>query len=137
MEDSVNTLTQQANLLASDMVGVFSMLYFVLMLFIFVSFLNIYTLDKYEFQNNLQSCYEFKKRIPFLLTYSKNKSIVAKKTFILEMIGYGVGIFTLLSYAISLGLIVDTAFVLLAVSAVLIVAFSVSVAVLYRMGMKK
>ena len=81
-------LTQTEILLESDMFRTLLTAYLYMLIMLFFAFLNIYSTDEYEFMHNEQKCWEFKHRMFFIIMKSKEKHIVSKKTFILELIGY-------------------------------------------------
>ena len=126
------SLTQMEILLDSNMLGVLIWCYFYLLIIIFAGFLNVYSLDKYEYIHNQQKCFKLKHNVFFIISYSKDKRIVSKKTFLMEILGY---IFTLASIAmciISLWLDVKTAFILLAVMGVIDFAFGITTGIMSR-----
>ena len=123
MEESAHTLIQTETLLASDMFPIFVALHIFLLIVLFVSFLNIYCIDKYEFLNNKQKCFEFKFNMFFIVMYSKVKQIVSKKTFILEIIGYLLLIISVISFIYSTNQEVTTAFICLGIVTLLIFIF--------------
>ena len=116
-------LTKTEILLESNMLGTLIMAYVFLLSILFVSFLNIYSVDKYEFLNNEQKCIEFKHNMFFIIMYSKAKHIVSKKTFIMEIIGYFVLIALLAMFACSLKLEITTSYILLGIIAFIVVVF--------------
>lgn len=118
-----HNLIQKEILLESSMLGTLIASYLFLWLVIFVSFLNIYSIDKFEFLNNQQKCLEFKHKLFFVIMYSKEKHIVSKKTFILELIGYSIVIASIIVFICSLKQVVTTAFILLAIVALVIFTF--------------
>lgn len=123
MEESTHLLIPTETLLASDMFGEFVALYIFTLVVLFVSFLNIYSVDKYEFLNNKQDCFEFKFNMFFILMHSKVKHIVSKKTFILEIIGYLLLIVSVISFICSINQEITTAFIYLGIVALLIFIF--------------
>ena len=123
MVDLALNLIQTEILLESSMLGTLIASYLFLLLVIFVSFLNIYSIDKFEFLNNQQKCLEFKHKLFFVIMYSKEKHIVSKKTFILELIGYLIAIASIIVFICSLKQDVTTAFILLAIVALVIFTF--------------
>jgi len=134
MVGSANILIQTENLLDSNMLGTLIGGYFFLILLSFVSFLNIYSVDKYEFLNNKQRCFEFKHKLPFIVTYSKNKHIISKKTFVLELIGYFILVFMVSSIIVSVTLNIKTtsAFILLGICTLEVWTFGCVTGELYR-----
>ena len=132
MDALVNSSIQPGTLLESDLLGVAAMLYFLCALFVFVSFINIYSMDEYEFKHNLQSCYEFKRKIPFIIMHSKCKNIISKKTFILEILGFILAILLVVSFIISLWLSLNFSFLLVGICYFIVCFFAVFVACLYR-----
>ena len=123
MADLAHNLIQTEILLESSMLGALIASYLFLLLVIFVSFLNIYSVDKFEFLNNQQKCLEFKHKLFFVIMYSKEKHIVSKKTFISELIGYLIVIASIIVFICSLKQDVTTAFILLAIVALVIFTF--------------
>ena len=125
------SLTQTETLLESNMLGTLIMSYVFLLLIIFVSFLNVYSIDKYEFRNNKQTCLEFKYNMFFIITYSKEKHIISKKTFILELIGYLLSILSIIIFICSFQQEVTMAFILLGIIALLVIAFGCTTGSIY------
>ena len=123
MVDLAHNLIQTEILLESSMLGALIASYLFLLLVMFVSFLNIYSVDKFEFLNNQQKCLEFKHKLFFVIMYSKEKHIVSKKTFISELIGYLIVIASIIVFICSLKQDVTTAFILLAIVALVIFTF--------------
>lgn len=132
MEDLAHNLIQTEILLESSMLGTLIASYLFLLLVIFVSFLNIYSVDKFEFLNNQQKCLEFKHKLFFVIMYSKEKHIVSKKTFISELIGYLIVIASIIVFICSLKQDVTTAFILLAIVALVIFTFGCITGGMYR-----
>lgn len=132
MVDLAHNLIQTEILLESSMLGTLITSYLFLLLVIFVSFLNIYSVDKFEFLNNQQKCLEFKHKLFFVIMYSKEKHIVSKKTFISELIGYLIVIASIIVFICSLKQDVTTAFILLAIVALVIFTFGCITGVMYR-----
>lgn len=99
---------------------------------IFVSFLNIYAVDKFEFLNNQQKCLEFKYKLFFVIMYSKEKHIVSKKTLILEFIGYLISITSIIVFICSLNQDVTIAFILLGIVSLVIFTFGCITGWMYR-----
>lgn len=124
MLNLAQVLTQTEILLDSDMLGTIIASYFFLSLILIVSFLNICSVDEYEFLNNKQkSFFEFKHKLFFIITYSKEKHIISKKTFITEVIGYCLFILSVIMFVISLYKDVTKAIILLGIVAVFIFTF--------------
>ena len=123
MVDLAHILTQAVILLESSMLGVLIAAYAFLLLIIFVSFLNIYLVDKFEFLNNQQKCLESKYKLFFVIMYSKEKHIVSKKTLISELIGYLLSIAAITAFICSLKQNVTTAFVILGIVTLAIFTF--------------
>ena len=124
MLDLAQVLTQTEILLDSDMLGTIIASYFFLSLILIVSFLNICSVDEYEFLNNKQkSLFEFKHKLFFIITYSKEKHIISKKTFITEVIGYCLFILSVIMFVISLYKDVTKAIILLGILAAFIFTF--------------
>ncbi|WP_308698764.1 hypothetical protein [uncultured Thomasclavelia sp.] len=132
MEDLAHNLIQTEILLESSMLGTLIASYLFLLLVIFVSFLNIYSVDKFEFLNNQQKCLEFKHKLFFVIMYSKEKHIVSKKTFISELIGYLIVIASIIVFICSLKQDVTIAFILLAIVALVIFTFGCITGGMYR-----
>ena len=132
MVDLAHNLIQTEILLESSMLGILIASYLFLLLVIFVSFLNIYSVDKFEFLNNQQKCLEFKHKLFFVIMYSKEKHIVSKKTFISELIGYLIVIASIIVFICSLKQDVTTAFILLAIVALVIFTFGCITGGMYR-----
>ena len=132
MVDLAHNLIQTEILLESSMLGTLFASYLFLLLVIFVSFLNIYSVDKFEFLNNQQKCLEFKHKLFFVIMYSKEKHIVSKKTFISELIGYLIVIASIIVFICSLKQDVTTAFILLAIVALVIFTFGCITGGMYR-----
>ena len=124
MLDLAQVLTQTEILLDSDMLGTIIGFYFYLLIVLIVSFLNICSVDEYEFLNNKQKSYfEFKHKLFFIIMYSKEKHIISKKTFITEIIGYCLFILSMIMFVISLYKDVTKAIILLGILAVFIFTF--------------
>ena len=132
MVDLAHNLIQTEILLESSMLGTLIASYLFLLLIIFVSFLNIYSVDKFEFLNNQQKCLEFKHKLFFVIMYSKEKHIVSKKTFISELIGYLIVIASIIVFICSLKQEVTTAFILLAIVTLVIFTFGCITGGMYR-----
>lgn len=99
----VRILTQTEILLNSDMLGAVIAYYLSLLGILFVSFLNIYSVDEYEYLYNKQkSFFEFKHKLFFIIMYSKEKHIIFKKTFITEIIGYCSFVLSVFIFVLSL-----------------------------------
>lgn len=125
-------LTQKVTVLESNMVGPIAAAYLFLTLFMFVSFVNIYSIDKYEFLTNVQETYVFKRRMFFIIMFSKEKKIVSKKTFILEILGYVITILMTVCILLSLKLTTQISFLLLSVCAGAVIVFGSITGFLYR-----
>ena len=124
MLELVQLLTQTEILLDSDILGTFIGFYIFLLIVLFVSFLNICSVDEYEFLNNKQkSFFEFKHKLFFIITYSKEKHIISKKTFITEAIGYCLFVLSVIIFVISLYKDIIIAFILLGILSVFIFTF--------------
>ena len=123
MEELVHSLIQTETLLESDMLGTLVASYLFLLIILFVSFLNVYSVDQYEFLYNKQKCFDFKHNMFFIIMYSKEKHVVSKKTFILELIGYLLLILSIVVFVCSLKQEVTTAFILLGIVALIIYVF--------------
>lgn len=124
-------LTQKVTFLESNMVGPIAAAYLFLTLFMFVSFVNIYSIDKYEFLTNVQETYVFKRRMFFIIMFSKEKKIVSKKTFILEILGYVITILMTVCFLLSLKLTTQISFLLLSVCAGAVIVFGSITGFLY------
>ena len=123
MVESVQISTQKKILLESDMLGTLIISYIFLALILFVSFINIYSVDKYEFLYNKQKCIEFKHKMLFIIMYSKEKHIVAIKTFLSEVIGYLLSIILITVFLYSLNREVTISFILLGIMTLLTFSF--------------
>ena len=123
-------------LLDSDMVGTVSLGYFFLFLILFVSFVNIYSVDKIEFMYNEQRCIEFKRSIFFIIQKSKNKKIISIKTFVLELIAYLLLLLIITSWVLGFVLNVKTALVVLGVNALAVLVFGCITAFFYKKSKK-
>lgn len=121
-----------SNLISSNMLGTFIFLYIFLFIVLFVSFLNIYSVDKYEFQNNRQMCFEFKRNMFFIFQFSKNKRIISKKTFIFEIIGYFLTCVLIISFSISLLYSINLSFIILAIMAFIVFVYGCITGNMYR-----
>lgn len=124
MLEQAQLLTQTEILLDSDILGTFIGFYFYLLIVLIVSFLNICSVDEYEFLNNKQkSFFEFKHKLFFIITYSKEKHIISKKTFITEIICYCLFILSVIMFVISLYKDIIISFILLGILSVFIFTF--------------
>ena len=86
--------------------------------------MNICSVDEYEFLNNKQkSFFEFKHKLFFIITYSKEKHIISKKTFITEVIGYCLFVLSVIIFVILLYKDIIIAFILLGILSVFIFTF--------------
>jgi hypothetical protein len=103
-----------------------------MLMLIYYAFLTIYSTDEYEFLHNEQKCWEFKHRMFFIIMKSKEKHIVSKKTFILELIGYLIFILTITVFICSLKQTVTVAIILLAFVAIIIITFGCITGCMYR-----
>lgn len=65
MVEIAHILTRTETLLESSMFGTLIASYIFLIPVIFVSFLNIYSVDKYEYLNHRQKCIQFKHKMFF------------------------------------------------------------------------
>ncbi len=132
MLELVHVLTQTEILLESDMFRTLLTAYLYMLIMLFFAFLNIYSTDEYEFMHNEQKCWEFKHRMFFIIMKSKEKHIVSKKTFILELIGYLIFILTITVFICSLKQTVTVAIILLAFVAIIIITFGCITGCMYR-----
>lgn len=131
MAELVNFLTLKTTFSDSNMMGPLVASYLMLALFMFVSFVNIYSIDKHEFLTNVQETYVFKRRMFFIIMFSREKKVVSKKTFILEILGYVITILVTVSFLISLKLTTEISFILLSVSAGVVIIFGSITGFLY------
>lgn len=131
MVELAHILTRTEILLESSMLGTLITLYSFLLLIVFVSFLNIYSVDKFEFLNNKQRCWEFKFKLFFVIMYSKEKHIVSKKTLVLELIGYLILVSSIIVFICSLKQDVTIAFILLGIVALIIFIFGCVTGAMY------
>lgn len=132
MAELVNFLTRNTTFSDSNMVGPLVASYLMLALFMFVSFVNIYSIDKHEFLTNVQETYVFKRRMFFIIMFSREEKVVSKKTFILEILGYVITILVTVSFLISLKLTTEISLILLCVSAGVVIIFGSITGFLYR-----
>ena len=132
MLDLVRILTKTEILLESSMFGTMIASYLMLIMVLIVSFVNIYSVDKFEFLNNQQNCFEFKHKLFFIIMYSKEKHIVSKKTLISELIGYLISFISIIVFICSLSLDVTKSFILLGIVALLIFTFGFITGGMYR-----
>ena len=137
MVELARFLTQTEILVHSDMLGTLILYYLYLLIVLFVSFINIYSVDEYEFLHNEQKCWKFKHRMFFIIMKSKEKHIVSKKTFILELIGYLIFILTITVFICSLKQTVTVAIILLAFVAIIIITFGCITGCMYRKTKKR
>ena len=136
MLELVIFITQTGTLLDSDLLGTLIISYIFLTLILFVAFVNIYSVDRYEFLNNKQECIEFKHKAVFIIMYSKNKHFVSRKTLILELIGYLIGVVLLTLFFASFKLEVDLALKLLGICALIVFIFGCVTGSIYRKTQK-
>lgn len=132
MLELASIFTRTVILMESSMLGTLIASYLFLLSIMFVSFLNIYSVDKYEFLSNQQKCWEFNYKLFFVIMYSKEKHIVSKKTLISESIGYLISISSIIVFIFSLKQEVATSFVLLGIVALVVFAFGCITGVMYR-----
>ena len=132
MEELARVLIQTEILVESDMLGSLIIAYLCMLMLIYYAFLTIYSTDEYEFLHNEQKCWEFKHRMFFIIMKSKEKHIVSKKTFILELIGYLIFILTITVFICSLKQTVTVAIILLAFVAIIIITFGCITGCMYR-----
>lgn len=138
MLELAQVLTQTEILLDFDIFGTFIGFYIYLLIVLVVSFLNICSVDEYEFLNNKQkSFFEFKNKIFFIITYSKEKHIISKKTFITEIICYCLFILSVIMFVISLYKDIIISFILLGILAVFIFTFGCITGHMVRQTTKK
>ena len=132
MVESANILIPMEILWGSNMLGTLIGSYVFLHVVIFVSFVNIFSVDKYEFLNNMQNCIKLKHKLFFVVIYSKEKHIVSKKTLILELVGYLISITSIVVLICSLKQNVTTAIILLGIVTLLVFTFGCITGFLYR-----
>ena len=132
MLDLVRIFTKTEILLESSMFGTMIASYLMLIMVLIVSFVNIYSVDKFEFLNNQQNCFEFKHKLLFIIMYSKEKHIVSKKTLISELIGYLISFISIIVFICSLSLDVTKSFILLGIVALIIFTFGLITGGMYR-----
>lgn len=123
MVELARNIIQTEILLESSIFRTFIAAYLFLFLLIFVSFLNIYSVDEFEFLNNQQKCLEFKYKLFFIIMYSKEKHIVSKKTLISELIGYLITITLIILFIYSIKQDVDKALILLGINFLIVYIF--------------
>lgn len=124
-------------LLESNTLGLLIACYAFLFSILFVSFVNIYSVDKYEFQNNIQNCVEFKRRVFFVVHYSKHRYIISLKTFIMEAIGYLLAISLITCLLFSLKLEISISLALVAVLTFIILIFGCITGAMFRKTKQK
>lgn len=88
MLELVNILTQKEISLESDMIGVVILVFLCLFLIMFVTFINIHSINKLECFNKEKKCFTFKHRPFFIFTYSNKSKGISKRIFFMEMLGY-------------------------------------------------
>ena len=132
MLELVRILTETEILVESDMFRTLLTAYLYMLIMLFFAFLNIYSTDEYELMHNEQKCWEFKHRMFLIIMKSKEKHIVSKKTFILELIGYLIFILTITVFICSLIQSVTLAIILLAFIAIIIITFGCITGCMYR-----
>ena len=137
MVELTRFLTQTEILVHSDMLGTLILYYLYLLIVLFVSFINIYSVDEYEFLHSEQKCWKFKHRMFFIIMKSKEKHIVSKKTFILELIGYLIFILTITVFICSLKQTITVAIILLAFVAIIIITLGCITGCMYRKTKKR
>ena len=136
MAEQANTLTRTEILLESDMLGVLIGYYLYLFAILFVTFVNIFSIDKYELLCEKQTFFNFKRKLFFIINYSKDKKAVSKKTFILEMVSWSVVLISLGLLIVSLFFTVTQAFVMLTVSTIIVFTHGSIIAYLFRKAKK-
>ena len=132
MVELARFLTQTEILLESDMFRTLLTAYLYMLIMLFFAFLNIYSTDEYEFMHNEQKCWEFKHRMFFIIMKSKEKHIVSKKTFILELIGYLIFILTITVFICSLKQTYTTALILAVIVFSIITVFACVTDTVYK-----
>lgn len=134
MAESATLTTLKEILLDSDMLGTIVLGYVYLLMVMLVAFLNIHSFDKYKFlfERDLQTYFIFKRNLPFIVTYSKDKHIIAKKTFALNVVGYCLSFGSIACCICSIAFQVNTAIILLAFWASAILIFGCVTGYLYR-----
>ena len=132
MVELTRFLTQTEILVHSDMLGTLILYYLYLLIVLFVSFINIYSVDEYEFLHSEQKCWKFKHRMFFIIMKSKEKHIVSKKTFILELIGYLIFILTITVFICSLKQTYTTALILAVIVFSIITVFACVTDTVYK-----
>ena len=108
MVELARFLTQTEILVHSDMLGTLILYYLYLLIVLFVSFINIYSVDEYEFLHNEQKCWKFKHRM------------------------YLIFILTITVFICSLKQTVTVAIILLAFVAIIIITFGCITGCMYR-----
>ena len=73
--------------------------------------------------SNKQKCIEFKHNVFFIIQKSKNKQIISRKTFILELIGYLIFLSVLMMCIIGVLMNVQISILLLGISALIALSF--------------
>lgn len=132
MVELVNIITLSEILLESNMLGTIIAAYLFLIPFIIVTFLNIYSVDKYEYQSCKQYQIKFKRKLSFIFMYSKNKYVVSRKTLVLEIIAYLLLIASITACLCSFNLGVDIALILLGFIYLIVLSFGCVTGVMYH-----
>ena len=133
MVELVSIVILAETLLESNMLGTLIAAYIFLIPMIVVTFLNIYSVDKYEYLSYKQKCIQLKHKLFFIIMYSKNKKILSKKTLLLELIGYFLFLLSIASFAFSLfNQDTNTALVLLGINYLTVLTFALVMGNMYH-----
>ncbi len=116
----------------TDMLGTVIAAYLFLLPFIVVTFLNIYSVDKYEYLYYKQYIIEFKHKLFFVIMYSKNKRLISRKTLILEIVAYLLTFTSIIICVCSLSQTVDTALILLGIIYFVVLFFCCITTAMYQ-----
>ena len=133
-----NVSTQPEILWGSNFVGSVLLGYFIVLLLIYGSFNNILAMDECEFENDLQTSYfTFKRKIPFIFSGSKSKTVFSKKTFVLEVAGYFITLVILFLCVVSFFMNVDSAYALSILAFGIVIPYGLTTSVLRDRSLKK
>lgn len=138
MAQLASDTTQQEILWASNLAAPVVLGYFVLLLFMYSSYINILEIDEQEHKNDLQtSFFEFTRKVYFVFSYSKSKTIFSKKTFVLQIVGHFITLVMLAFLVVSFFISIDAAMILLSCSFGIVLSYGIIVGVLRDAVLKK
>ena len=132
MVELTNNIILSEILLESDMLGTIIAAYLFLIPFIVVTFLNIYSVDKYEYLSYKQYRIKFRRKMFFIFMYSKNKHLVSRKTFVLEIISYLLSLASVVICLCSFNLDIDIAIILLGIVYLVVLTFACVTGAMYH-----